>query len=154
MSSTMYDSVEWSLIPRNAGYLAVYSNGQFAADIGEVSASFPKARIYLIDVTGSNPDASIKDVETGDMRVSGLADAIGARLEAHPASLVRVYCNLSTLPSVRDVIANSVHPNQRSQLRSWIANPTGLPHFVPGSNATQYKFGDEYDTSLIGRNFE
>lgn len=156
MSDTMYDAVNWSAIPRDAGYIAVYANGQFAADTGEVAKTFPKARIYAIDVIGNDPGASIKDVETGDLSVDTLPQAVEARFAAHPDSKCRVYCNLSTWPSVKEVIAAGVNSQNRSQVVYWVANPTfpPFPHFVPGSNATQYAFGTEYDTSLIGDAFK
>lgn len=156
MSDTMYDSVQWQLIPRNALYIAVYSNGQFAADTGEVAKTFPNARIYAIDVNGTDPDASIKDVETGDISVDNLPQVIERRFAAHPDAKCRVYCNLSTWPSVKQVIAAGVNTQNLDQIYYWIANPTfpPFPHFVPGSNATQYAFGDKYDTSLIGDAFK
>jgi hypothetical protein len=154
MSDTMYDSVEWQLIPRSAGYVAVYVNGMFAADTAEVSATFPKARIFLIDVNGSDPGASIKDVETGDIRPDTVHEAINARFDAHPDALCRVYVNLSNWSVTRANINANVAPDKQLQVRWWVANPTGVPHFVPGSNGTQYSFGSQFDSSLIGRAFE
>lgn len=154
MSDTMYDAVEWSLIPRSAGYLAVYVNGMFAADTGEVSATFPSARIYLIDVNGTDPGASIKDVETGDITPENVPTAVNARFDAHPDSLCRVYVNLDNWAETKANLLHNVAPEHKAQLRWWVANPTGIPHFVPGSNATQYKFGTDYDTSIIGDAFK
>jgi hypothetical protein len=156
MSDTMYDSVQWTLIPRGALYIAVYGNGRFAADTGEVASTYPKARVYIIDVIGDDPGASIKDVETGDLSINNLPQAIEARFNAHPDSKCRVYCNLSTWPSVKEVVAAGVNSQNRSQIVYWVANPTfpPFPHFVPGSNATQYSFGTDYDTSIIGDAFK
>jgi hypothetical protein len=35
----------------------------------------------------------------------------------------------------------------RARIRWWIADPTGTPHIVPGSNATQWYWGTGYDES-------
>lgn len=154
MSDVMYDSVEWQLIPHNALYLAVYGNGDFAVDTGEVAATFPKARIYIIDVKGTDPGASIKDVETGDIHPENIHEAVNMRLDAHPDALCRVYVNLDNWAATKANIRTNVTAERQQQVRWWVANPTGLAHFVPGSNATQYRWGEQFDTSLIGRNFE
>ena len=31
------------------------------------------------------------------------------------------------------------------QVRWWIADPTGVPHIVPGASATQWYWGHNYD---------
>lgn len=155
MPDTMYDSTQPQLIPRGALYIAVYGNGIFATDAAEIAKSYPNARIYVIDVNGTDAGASIKDVETGDLTVDALPDAVNARFDAHPDSLCRVYCNLSTWPNAKIAVAE-LAPERKAQVRWWIANPTFPPvaHFVPGSNATQYAFGDKYDSSLIGDAFK
>ena len=33
------------------------------------------------------------------------------------------------------------------QVRWWIADPTGVPHVVPGAQATQWYWGHNYDIS-------
>ncbi len=35
----------------------------------------------------------------------------------------------------------------QSRIRWWIAYPTGSPHVVPGSQATQWYWGQNYDIS-------
>lgn len=156
MPDTMYDAVNWSAIPRGALYIAVYANGLDAADTGEVAASFPKARIYMIDVLGTDPGASIKDVEKGDINPDNVHEAVNMRFEAHPDSLCRVYVNLSNWSATRANINANVSAENKLKVRWWVANPTfpPTPHFVPGSNATQYAFGTEFDTSLIGEAFK
>ncbi len=35
----------------------------------------------------------------------------------------------------------------QARIRWWIANPTGYPHLVPGSDATQWYWGSSVDIS-------
>jgi hypothetical protein len=39
-------------------------------------------------------------------------------------------------------------------VKYWIADPTGVPHVVPGSSATQWYWGKSYDISTANPNFE
>jgi len=41
----------------------------------------------------------------------------------------------------------SLPQSLRSHIRWWIADPTGYPHIVPGSDATQWYWGPNYDIS-------
>jgi hypothetical protein len=41
----------------------------------------------------------------------------------------------------------------RSHVHYWIADPTGVPHIVPGSRATQWYWGKGYDVSTASPNF-
>jgi hypothetical protein len=41
----------------------------------------------------------------------------------------------------------------RTQVRWWIADPTGHPHLVPGSQATQWYWGENYDISTAEPGF-
>src|ERR1700751_3201535 len=106
--STMYDSVEPQLIPTTAAYLAVYVNGFGKADIAAVAKTHPHARIFQIDVNGSVPSASIKDVETGDITVEHIPQAVEARFKEHPDALTRIYCNLSTWPDAKAMVKHNV----------------------------------------------
>lgn len=154
MTTFMYDSTQPDLIPGHAEYLAIYANGDYAADRDEIAKLFPHARVFTIDVLGDDPAASIKDVETGDLRPGDIPRVVEARHAAYPGALTRVYCNLSTWPAARAAVAG-LDAAVRGTVRWWIANPTNPPyaHFVPGSNGTQYEWGTDYDTSVIGPNF-
>jgi hypothetical protein len=41
----------------------------------------------------------------------------------------------------------------RSHVRYWIADPTGQPHIVPGSDATQWYWGSNVDISTATPRF-
>lgn len=149
MSTTpkMYDSTRPWLIPSDAEVIAAYANGRFAADFAQLQKQFPKARILQIDVLGTDPDASVKDIEPGDMNPGDAARVVDDRHQAHPGALTRLYCDQSEWPAVKLSVA-TLADEVRDCVRYWIADPTGIPHFVPGSDATQYEFGTSYDTSV------
>lgn len=145
----MFDSASWEQIPTWAPFVAVYINGLYEADMAEVKARFPNARIYSIDVNGSDPGASIKDVENFDISPSNSAGVVEARYKEHPDAKTRLYCNKSTWPAVKSSVA-TLPANVRGTVRYWIADPTGVPHILPGADATQYLWhGSAWDESLI-----
>jgi hypothetical protein len=146
--ATMYDAVDWWQIPRDAAYIAAYSNGEFAADFAALAKTYPKAWVFHIDVLGTDPDAGIKDIETGDITVGSVRSVVMERADKHPGFLIRLYCNLSTWPGVKAEVAGLSNEVQRN-IRYWIANPFTPAHIVPGSSATQYNWGRTYDTSEI-----
>lgn len=154
MTAYGYDSTRPWLIPDTAEYIMIYRNGLYAADRAQVQRQFPDATLYDIDVLGTDPGGcGIADVETGDMRPEDVPDWVDARLAAHPnGALCRIYSNLSTWPAVRLAVAK-LSEGARAQVRYWVADPTGTPHFVPGSNATQYLWGLNWDESVLGREF-
>jgi hypothetical protein len=41
----------------------------------------------------------------------------------------------------------------QSHVRWWIADPTGVPHQVPGASATQWSWGQSYDISTASPGF-
>jgi len=43
--------------------------------------------------------------------------------------------------------------SMQSHVRWWIADPTGVPHLVPGSSATQWYWGSGYDISTASPGF-
>ena len=146
--ATMYDSTEWWLIPRDAAYIAAYANGNFAANMDDLRKMFPKTWVFMIDVLGNDPDAGVKDIETGDIRVTSVNNVVMDRHDKHPNDLIRLYMNLSTWPGVKDEVRRLSAPVQKL-IRYWTANPFTPPHIVPGSSATQYAWGKSYDTSEI-----
>jgi hypothetical protein len=148
-----------SIQPGTTDRIAAYWNGLFAANFDELQRVFSGVRLYGIDVLGTDPHkASVADVEKFDMTPDSLAEWIPARLDAGPQDghgeptwLARPYCNLSTWPSVRAVVAR-LDAKYRRQVRYWIANPTGIRHLVPGSAATQFWWGsssDNFDISDV-----
>ena len=69
-----------------------------------------------------------------------------------PDTLLRLYSNLSAWPAVKHAVAGlpagvRLTAGGAPRVRYWIANPTGAEHIVPGSAATQWKWGKRWDTS-------
>ena len=52
----------------------------------------------------------------------------------------------SEWPAVKAAVGK-LPAKMRSHVRYWIADPTGTPHIVPGSDATQWYWGSSYDIS-------
>lgn len=144
--STQYDSAPHEF-PPSARAVSLYVNGLYRWT-GPLAHNWE--RVLWIDVLGSAPgQASVLDVETGDATVGHVPDWCNARLAAIPDSLLRLYCNLSTWPSLKRMVA-AQPPDVQARVRYWIADPTGSPHLVPGSAATQWEWGEEWDTSSYG----
>lgn len=147
--TSMYDSTQPSLIPADAAYIAIYANGDYAASRETVQRQFPKARIFSIDVLGTDPGAGIADVENGNMSPGDVPGWVDRRLTAHPNGvLCRVYCNKSTWPAVKSEVAK-LPADKSGTVRYWIADPTGTAHSLPGADATQYYWGNDWDESTI-----
>jgi len=68
------------------------------------------------------------------------------RLTASPDALAIIYAMQSEWPAVQSAVA-SLTAQMRSYIRWWIADPTGYPHVVPGSDATRWYWGSSYDIS-------
>ncbi len=138
----IYDSVTPSAIASHQN-VAAYSNGNYAAS----PAQFPGHKsIMWIDVTGYNHNASVLDVEPGDATPTLAASWAWHRLKDRPSALARIYTMQSEWPAVKAAVAK-LPAKMRSHVRYWIADPTGTPHIVPGSDATQWYWGSSYDIS-------
>jgi hypothetical protein len=109
--------------------------------------------VLWIDVNGSDPSASVLDVEPGDATPTGAARWVTERLALHPRDVAIVYTMLSEWQAVKDAVA-FLPPWMRSKVRYWIADPTGVPHVVPGSHATQWYWGRNYDITTANPEFE
>lgn len=144
--STQYDSAPHEF-PPEARTVSLYVNGLYAWR-GPLAHTWE--RVLWIDVFGTAPgQASVLDVETGDAGPSQVPGWCEERLTAVPDSLLRLYCNISTWETVKKQVA-TMPALARGRVRYWIANPTGAPHLVPGSAATQWDWGESWDTSSYG----
>jgi hypothetical protein len=74
------------------------------------------------------------------------------KLSADPNSIAVIYTMQSEWPSVQAAIA-ALPSSMQSHVRWWIADPTGVPHLVPGSSATQWYWGSGYDISTASPGF-
>jgi hypothetical protein len=144
----MYDSVTPSAIPGGKA-VATYADGPYAAS----PASMAGKNVTWIDTNGTDPKgATVLDVEPGDATPAGAATWASQRLNAHPHGTAVIY----TMRSEWAAAQTSVHtlPHwQQHHIRWWIADPTGTPHLVPGSDATQWYWGTHYDISTVNPRF-
>lgn len=153
MTFTLYDSVTPENIPNGAN-AAVYVNGRFFARPDQVRRF---KSVYWIDVNGTDPFAQCLDVETGDADASQIPEWVTRHVDhyglGNPRVKARLYGNLIGNPphngwqSMRNQVA-TLPPEYRAHVVYWIANPTGVPHIVPGSAGTQYKWTSKVDISL------
>jgi hypothetical protein len=145
----MYDSVLPSALPSGQP-AAVYADGPYAASASQVAGH---SSLLWIDTNGSDPSANVLDVEPGDATPAGAAQWVDARLSAYPTSVAIVYTMLSDWQAVQDNVAG-LPAWMQSHVQYWIADPTGVPHVVPGSSATQWYWGSTYDISTANPNFD
>ena len=134
---TIFDAVDVSAIPINADIILAYIDGQWPT-YEAVKTRFPNARILTITTIGDKP-ADICDVERYDATPE--IGAAGVRQGLYPT----LYSDTSTKPTL-DSLLNGF------PWQWYAADPTGVPHIVPGSVATQYGWpaqtGGDYDISL------
>jgi hypothetical protein len=145
----IYDSVTPSAIPW--GYqVATYADGAYAASPSAVAG---RGSVLWIDTNGSDPRANVLDVEPGDATPAGAAQWVSQKLSSQPSSVAIVYTMLSDWQAVKDNVAG-LPSWMQSKVRYWIADPTGYNHVVPGSNATQWYWGNSYDITTANPGFE
>jgi hypothetical protein len=145
---TIYDSVTPSTIPSGQA-AAVYANGAYAASSAQTAGH---GSVLWIDTNGSDPAANVLDVEPGDATPAGAAQWVQHRLTDQPHSVAIVYTMMSDWQQVKDNVAH-LPGWMQGQVRYWIADPTGVPHVVPGSSATQWYWGSNYDVTTANPNF-
>jgi hypothetical protein len=144
----IYDSVTPSSIPKGEA-AAVYATGAYYAT---PSQTRHLGHTLWIDTTGRNYSASVLDVEPGDATPAQAASWVQHRLSANPDAKVRVYTMRSMWPATQAAMA-SLPAWMQARVHWWIADPTGVPHIVPGSDATQWYWGQSYDLSLAKPGF-
>ena len=138
----IYDSVTPLAIPRGH-VLATYATGGYAVPASVVAN---RERVLWIDTRGTDPGAQALDVEPGDATPAVAAAWASQRLAEFPNRVARIYTMISEWPAVKAAIATIPAPMQ-SRVQYWIADPTGVPHVVPGSMATQWYWGPHFDIS-------
>jgi hypothetical protein len=143
-----YDSVTPTAIPAGQE-VATYADGNYAATPASVAG---RTHVLWIDTNGSDPSADALDIEPGDATPVGAAQWVQAKLSADHGATAILYTMISEWQAVKDNVA--ALPNwMQSHVRYWIADPTGVPHVVPGSNATQWYWGNSYDISTANPGF-
>ncbi len=141
--------------------MGVYKSRKTRAAVITVAAG---CRNRLLSRLRSGPDLT-GNTAIGGARIGCAAAKTGAgptpamattwvsqKLTAEPKSVAIVYTDLSEWPAVQQAIA-TLPSGMQSQVRWWIADPTGYPHVVPGSSATQWYWGQNYDISTAEPGF-
>jgi hypothetical protein len=138
----VYDSVEPGTIPAGQ-QIATYADGPYAISPSQLPG---RTNVLWIDVFGTDPAASVLDVEPGCATPAVAAVWTQQRLTQYPNATAILYTMLDEWPQVQAAVA-ALPASMQSRIRWWIANPTGYPHVVPGSSATQWYWGPSYDIS-------
>jgi len=122
---------------------AVYATGPYAV---QASAVQGHGQVLWIDVRGTDPAADVLDIEPGCASPATAAAWVTARLRQYPTELAVLYTSLAEWSLVKGEVAG-LPASMQARIRWWIANPTGSPHLVPGSDATQWYWGSSVDIS-------
>jgi hypothetical protein len=146
----IYDSVTPSSIPAGQA-AATYVNGAYAASASSVARH---GHVLWIDTNGSDPTgANALDVEPGDATPAGAAQWVWTKMRADHGATAIVYTMISDWASVKANIG-TLPAWQQAHVRYWIADPTGVPHVLPGSSATQWYWGNNYDITTANPGFQ
>lgn len=138
----VYDSVTPSQIPAGQP-VATYADGGYAVNPANVAA---RSHVTWIDTNGSDPKAAALDVEPGDATPQMAAQWAWQKLHNAAGQVAVIYTYRAEWPATQAAIATLPQAMQH-QVRWWIADPTGVPHVVPGAQATQWYWGHNYDIS-------
>jgi hypothetical protein len=144
----IFDSVTPTAIPPHH-MVATYATGGYAVPASQVAGRGP---VLWIDTQGTDPAASALDVEPGDATPTVAASWAWHKLSATPRAVAHIYPMISEWPAVKAAIAGLPH-RMRAHVRYWIADPTGVPHVLPGASATQWYWGKNYDISTANPGF-
>lgn len=138
----IYDSVLPGALPANH-VAAVYATGPYAV---QESAVRGHGQVLWIDTRGTDPAADVLDIEPGCAPASVAASWTAARLSQYKGTLAVMYTSIAQWSLVKGELAG-LPGWMQARIRWWIANPTGYPHLVPGSDATQWYWGNSVDIS-------
>jgi hypothetical protein len=144
---SMYDSTTPSQIPSGMP-VATYATGPYA-----VQGSKVPANTVWIDTTGTDPHATALDVEPGDNTPASAAVWAKEKLSMSGHGLAVIYTTKSEWGPTEQSVGSTLTRGQLSRVRWWIADPTGVPHLLPGSSATQWQWGSGYDISMVRAGF-
>jgi hypothetical protein len=129
--------------------VATYADGHFAASPAQVAGK----KVLWIDTNGSDPKANALDVEPGDATPAGAATWASHKLHADPHGKAIIYTMESDWSAAKSAVRATLPASLQSHVRWWIADPTGVPHVVPGSSATQWYWGTNYDITTAHPGF-
>jgi hypothetical protein len=137
-----YDSIDPETVPAGAE-VATYADGAHPTPVSLVAG---RTHVLWIDDLGSDPQAQVVDVEPGCASPSQVPQWVQDHLADDPGSVAIVYTTLSEWSEVQQEVSG-LPASMQAKIRWWIADPTGYPHIVPGSQATQWYWGPNYDES-------
>ncbi len=137
-----YDSIDPETVPAGAE-VATYATG---ANPTPPSLVAGRKKVLWIDTEGTDPQAQVIDVEPGCASPSQVPQWVQSHLTDDPGSVAIVYTTLSEWSEVQQEVS-ALPASMQADIRWWIADPTGYPHIVPGSQATQWYWGPNYDES-------
>jgi hypothetical protein len=143
----IYDSATPAAIPAGA-MCATYATGHYAVPAAEMAG---RPTIW-IDAWGTDPAASVLDVEPGDATPSMVPQWVTQHLAIAGSGNARIYTMLDEWSAVQQAVS-TLPAWMRARIRWWIADPTGVPHMVPGASATQWYWGPSYDISTADPGF-
>ena len=129
--------------------MATYANGAYAASPSAVAGH---GNVLWIDTNGSDPGANALDVEPGDATPAGAAQWVWTKMRADHGATAIVYTMISDWTSVKANVG-ALPSWMQGHVRYWIADPTGVPHVLPGANATQWYWGNNYDITTANPGF-
>lgn len=152
MTRTMGDSSTFGDVPKTFDIIAAYINGhEGVATKAEMDEKYPASTFghVLIDVTGRNPEAQVRDWETGDKSGSLEQWVIDHNKNSGTNDAV-VYCNKSTIEEVRLLTGSQV---LATDYFLWVATLDDTVYGAPGVIACQNKgatqTGGHWDSSLV-----
>lgn len=137
-----YDSIDPETVPAGAE-VATYATGAHPTPASLVAG---RKNVIWIDTEGTDPRAQAIDVEPGCASPSQVPQWVQSHLTDDPGTVAIVYTTISEWSQVQQDVS-SLPASMQSKIRWWIADPTGSPHIVPGSQATQWYWGSNYDES-------
>jgi hypothetical protein len=141
---TFYDSVTPQAVPQGQ-IVATYSTGAHPIPVSAVAG---RRTVIWVDTLATDPSGSnALDIEPGCASPSQAAGWVSARLTAHPNATAVLYTMISDWQEVKADVS-TLPAWMQSHIRWWIADPDGVPHILPGADATQWYWGNSYDISL------
>ena len=125
--------------------MATYSTGAHPIPVSAVAG---RRTVIWVDTLATDPSGSnALDIEPGCASPSQAAGWVSARLTAHPNATAVLYTMISDWQEVKADVS-TLPAWMQSHIRWWIADPDGVPHILPGADATQWYWGNSYDISL------
>lgn len=149
---TMFDSIDVSQIPAQAGAVAGYLNGRWVT-LPKLQREFPAAHRLSITVTAS-ADADCLDVENGDATVTQAPGWVKRQL-ARGLYRPVVYAQASTMGTL--LAALEAAGITRASVRLWSAHYTTQHICAPGScgyPGVPRCHGTQWTSSALGRDLD